>query len=293
MGIRHDLKHSILNVMKHNRDGSYSTQASRRKRLMMVADQLVNDGYQLRHVHMLKPKHIEHLVRRWLKEGLSAGTLKNRMTDLRWLSEKLNKAGLVPSDNDSLKIPRRQFVTNRDKSINLTEEALARVTDPDVKLSLQLQKVFGLRRKESIKIRINQAVFGNELRLKGSWCKNGRPRNISIMYPEQWQVINLCKVRVGNTNRALIPREKSYYQQLKKYENELKKAGIHKGHGLRHAYAQRRYRDITSWDCPAKGGPKSKELNENQRGIDKYAREQISEELGHERIDIVATYCGQ
>ncbi len=109
MGIRHNLKHSILNIMKHNRDGSKNTQGSRRKRLMLIANQLVNDGYQLQHIRMLKPKHIRHLTNSWMKQDLSADTIKNRMTDLRWIAEKLNLRDLVPSKNDSLNIPHRTY----------------------------------------------------------------------------------------------------------------------------------------------------------------------------------------
>ncbi len=291
MGIRHDLKHSILEVLKHNRDGSKNTQASRRSRLLMAANQLVNDGYQLRNVHMLKPKHINHLVNSWMEEGKLAGTLKNRMTDLRWLAGKLGKPDLVPAKNDSLNIPRRHYITNEDKSIVLSDGDVSKIDDEDVKLSLLLQKVFGLRREESIKIIINQAVFGDELRLKGPWCKNGRPRTVQITYPEQWDAIEKVKAYVGKGNRALIPKEKTYFQQLKRYENQLAKAGIHKAHGLRHAYAQRLYYDLTGWKSPIKGGPSYKMLNETQRQVDMAAREKISFMLGHERLEIVAIYC--
>jgi len=81
MAIRHDLKHSILSILKHNRDGSQSTRASRRDRLLQIANQLVDDGYQLRHARQLKTRHVHHLVNRWLEQGLSNSTIKNRMTD--------------------------------------------------------------------------------------------------------------------------------------------------------------------------------------------------------------------
>ncbi len=35
-----------------------------------------------------------------------------------------------------------------------------------------------------------------------------------------------------------------------------------------------------------------KELTPQQKVIDKQARETLSKELGHERISIVASYCG-
>lgn len=106
-------------------------------------------------------------------------------------------------------------------------------------------------------------------------------------------MIRLCKEYIGDENRALIPNDKSYYRQMKKYENELARVGISKAHGLRHAYAQRLYKDLTGWDCSAKGGRLKSALNEGQRIVDAMARETISEVLGHERLEVVAIYLGK
>ena len=67
-----------------NRDGSYGTQAQRAKVLQLCADQLHEMGYRKMTTHMLKPKHVDALTKRWLDEGLSSGTIKNRISALRW-----------------------------------------------------------------------------------------------------------------------------------------------------------------------------------------------------------------
>ncbi|WP_232001702.1 hypothetical protein [Legionella spiritensis] len=61
--------------------------------------------------------------------------------------------------------------------------------------------------------------------------------------------------------QSLIPKEKSYKNHLTRYHEIIAKIGLSKYHGLRHAYAQRRYYDITkSYDktgqglvCPIQG----------------------------------------
>ena len=171
MSAKSDLKHSIINILKHNKDGSFKTQAVRKERLLLVVEQLAEDGYKIRHIRQLQLKHVKFLVNRWLVQGLSAGTIKNRMTDLRWVMEKVGKESMIPQSNAKLNIPKRQYVTHQDKSIELSEGDLSKITDMNTKLSLILQREFGLRREESIKIRINQAVVGNELCLQGSWAK--------------------------------------------------------------------------------------------------------------------------
>ena len=234
MSTEHNLVHSILVILKHNKDGSYATQANRRTQLLKFARDLLGKGFYLRNIHQLKPKHVYRMTEDWKANELGSGTMKNRMANIRWLCEKINKPGLVPASNDEMHIEKRQYITNKDKSIELDEQKLEKIDDPDVKMSLQLQQVFGLRKEESIKIRIHEAVQGNKLCLQGPWCKNGKPREVEIRYPEQWAAIEKCKAYVDRIDRALIPDDKSYYQQMKRYENQSAKVGIHKAHGLRY-----------------------------------------------------------
>lgn len=63
-------------------------------------------------------------------------------------------------------------------------------------------------------------------------------------------------------------------------------------HGLRHAYAQTRYRELTGWECPINGGPLRKDLNSFQKELDNQARLVISQELGHSRVSITKNYIG-
>ena len=46
-----------------------------------------------------KPKHVEKLVERWLAEQLASGTIKNRMSHLRWLAQKIGKENIVARTN--------------------------------------------------------------------------------------------------------------------------------------------------------------------------------------------------
>ena len=78
-----------------------------------------------------------------------------------------------------------------------------------------------------------------------------------------------------------------------RYDSQVRRAGIKNPHGLRHAYAQRRYEEMTGWKAPVAGGPASKSLSSDQRALDKGARETISRELGHSREEISARYLGR
>jgi hypothetical protein len=286
-----DLNYELKQLCARNRDGSFATQADRERILTLVANQLREMGFVNMHVQSLKSKHVEALVQRWLAEGLSAGTLKNRMATLRWWAEKNGKANVVARSSDVYGIADRRYVTNVSKARELTSGDLAQVSDPYTRMSLRLQAAFGLRREESLKIRPGWADRGDTLVLKASWAKGRRAREIPIRNAEQRRVLDEVKKFAGRG--SLVPADRSYVQQRHRFEYQCDRAGIHRVHGHRHQYAQDRYRELTGWSAPAAGGLRSKALAREQKVIDKAARLTISRELGHEREQVTAIYCGR
>ena len=122
----HDLNHQLKHLCEKNRDGSYGTQAQRSKVLQLSADQLVVMGYRHLMAHTLKPKHVEALTEKWIAGGLSAGTLKNRMSALRWWALKVNRQNVIARSNDHYGIPDRVFVTNESKAQTLMADHFSR-----------------------------------------------------------------------------------------------------------------------------------------------------------------------
>ena len=287
----HDLNYDLKNLCKRNRDGSRSTQANRHKRLQQMADDLHRMGYRHMRARSLKPKHVGALVSLWKVRDLSVGTMKNRMTDLRWWAEKVDKKGVIRPRNADYGIGERTFVAQASKAISLTEEILRKIRDVYVRMSVRLQSAFGLRREEAIKFSPRYADRGNRVVLKASWCKGGREREVPILKDEQRELLDEAHILANNG--SLIPDELRYVDQLRIFERETSDAGIGNTHGLRHAYAQDRYLELTGWECPVTGGPSTKELSASERIIDLEARQIVSRELGHERVHIVTTYLGK
>ena len=179
-----DLTYKLKQLCRRNKDGGAMTQAQRMGSLATIARQLKQAGFRNMRASSLKGKHVDVLLERWQGENLSAGTIKNRMSHLRWWAEKVGKAGVIPADNARLGIAQRQFVTNASKATDL-DGRLERVTDPHVCMSLRLQQAFGLRREESIKFQPAYADRGDHIALKGSWTKGGRERTVPITTAEQ------------------------------------------------------------------------------------------------------------
>ena len=286
-----ELNYQLKQLSRRNRDGSYRTQADRERQLTLIANQLDALGYRKMNAQSLKPKHIEALVKHWQGKDISVGSIKNRLTAIRWWAQKVNRQNVVARSNDHYGVPDRQFVTNTSKAQTVTPPDLEKVRDQHVRMSLELQQAFGLRREEAMKFQPSFADRGDHIALKESWTKGGKSRVIPLRNEMQRTLLNRARLLAGRG--SLIPSSRNYRQQLRIYERHTANAGLSKMHGLRHAYAQQRYRDLTGWPAPAAGGPTAKTLTQEQKTVDREARLTISRELGHEREQITSIYLGK
>jgi len=291
--MKHILVKELVQLCDRNKDGSFSTQAARKNVLIQAGKQLLKGGFRNLGTQGLKPKHVEHMVEHWKAEGLSDATMKNRVAHMRWWAEKVNKASVIPRTNATLGIERRHYVTNQSKAVELRSGDLDRIKDARLLCSIELQRAFGLRREECLKFQPAYAIAAgpDKIQLKASWCKGGREREIPVRTAYQREVLARAAALAGSG--SMIPKDQRYVERLKQYENATNRAGMSKLHGLRHEYAQTRYKELTGRESPAKGGPTAKELTPEQKAQDLAARLQISQELGHNREAITAVYLGR
>jgi len=284
-----DLNYSIRQICLRNRDGSFGTRANRERMLSQMGNQLLELGFnQLKHVDQLKPKHVYRLVEHWQRKEMSVGTQKNRLSAVRWLAEKMGNGSLVAQSNDHYGIPEREYANQGDRSLEYAPEVLDRIEDPYVRASAELQKAFGLRREEAIKVQPLFADRGDTLVLKASWCKGRIQREIPIQTDEQRVALDRAHEVAGK--QSLIPSHKSYIQQVKTFEYQMGKVGYGHSHGARHLYAQERYKELSGMDCPARRGKQWKELTREEKKISDEAKGVVSQLLGHERIAITNAY---
>lgn len=272
-----------------NRDGSHATQAERIAILSLFADTLHKGGFKVRSMHGLKPRHVQYAVKQWLKQDLGAGTLKNRMSHIRWAAKKANKKGMIPQDNSALGIPdRKDQGTNKAQKLDMAK--LAKVENEHMRMSMRMMAAFGLRREEALKIRPCMADKGDYIALKASWTKGGRERIVPVVTARQRALLDEAKQLAGEG--SLIPRNKTYKKHRDSFCHYTLKAGFKNLHGLRHQYAQAKYKALTSWECPKAGGILRSDMSPDQRKTDHWARLQLSRELGHNRVEITKDYLG-
>ncbi len=281
MSFRKQFKRSLYQVLQKDRENSFATRHDRTQILFGIAKELHDLDYKLSSVQQLKEKHVKGLVQHWQGQSLKVSTIKNRLSALRRLAILIDKP-FIP-DNKALQVGSRHTEPLKNKAI--VNPNITKITDPYVRVSLELQRHFGLRREESLKIKPYLADHEYKLVLLSSWCKGNRSREIPIRTAEQRRWLDEAKLLAWHANRSLIPESKTYIQHRYVYDQQLRHSGI-RSHGLRHAYAQERYKELTGWEAPIAGGPDPKTLDYEQRRKDTLARMILTEELGHSRIQI-------
>ncbi len=116
----------------------------------------------------------------------------------------------------------------------------------------------------------------------------------------RWVVANeAVKAALQLARKASPPRSRNLLAQNESYaaflqqtvlpaRETLHEHGLKGFHELRAAFACERYEQLTGHPAPVNGG----HCYRIDRGLDQQARQQISLELGHNRIDVVSAYVG-
>ncbi len=175
-------------------------------------------------------------------------------------------------------------------------ETARNVGQHDLAVAIVVCRFVGTRIREAALLDIRKtarsaARTGLVTIVNGSKCARAKtiPREISVSEKiSDW----LSSAAPNFPNRNLIPKDQTFndwYQDVyRRFGPVAQECGLCTGfHDLRSAYACDRYRQLTGFDAPCIAG---KRLASSE--ADKKARLAIAEELGHSRIDVVATYIG-
>ncbi|WP_434560739.1 integrase domain-containing protein [Pseudomonas sp. R1-6] len=156
-------------------------------------------------------------------------------------------------------------------------------------------------------MRLREAILADLPRLQGEaqrlgkiniqdGTKGGRsgasaPRWITITDQIRGALDRAWEASPSRSRNLLAPNEsyKEFIQSVVRPARDiLHEHGLKGFHELRAAYACERYEQLTGFPAPVNGGRGHRE----DRELDQRAREQISHELGHNRIDVVSAYIG-
>lgn len=160
---------------------------------------------------------------------------------------------------------------------------------------IELAREFGMREREASLANLGR--LDREARKRGQvniqdGTKGGRDADRWVPVSESGRaVLDRALAARPEGSRNLLDRSESWARfrdsELKAGRKRLREAGIRGYHDARAAYACDRYEQLTGHEAPAVSGERPVD-----RVADLKAREQISHELGHGRVDVVASYVG-
>ena len=126
---------------------------------------------------------------------------------------------------------------------------------------------------------------------KGGRSGASAPRWI-VVNEEVKVALQLARKASPTGSRNLLAQDESYavflQQTVLPARGALHEQGLKGFHELRAAYACERYAQLTGHAAPVNGG----QCYRIDRDFDQQARQQISVELGHNRVDVVSAYIG-
>jgi integrase len=289
---------------------SHSTTASMGQALHTCFNNLYDLGYKIQDPKNLDGRHVAALCRHWHQRTLKVSTIQSRLSALRIFSGWIGKPGMVTSlqdylpdvDKNNLRVRKVATVSKSwsEHHIDVAEKIReADEIDPIFGRMLRMCLLFGLRRMEVIQLKPYKSDETSALHVYDA--KNGRQRLIRIATPEQRQVLDFIKQNMqGKAKTEHIGwktttrgKPASLAYSIGRYNKCMAKIGITRedagvtGHGLRAQFAENAAL-IAQMIPPTLGGTGGQMPREEL--ITK--REQISELLGHIRIDITASYYG-
>ncbi len=303
-------KNEIFVVFRNNRDLAArkqkkvgtSTQDKRESVINGFFSDLFFLKYKIKSIYHLKQKHLTAVFNFLEEQGQSPATIQNKISIMRVFCGWLGKNGMVldstlyVKDKSSV---RRSMVAKEDKSWDgngidvLTKFPEIRKFDETVSVILELCWAFGLRVKEALMLRPAIAYEGEFIWVREG-TKGGRPRVIHIQNDIQRDVLERAKEISDKKTGFIGQRGKTYTQKCSRFYYVMKVCGITlseshiTAHGLRHQYMQERFKQLFGIDAPVKGG----DLSQIDKDEFHLGSMKLSEEAGHTRVTIGASYYG-
>lgn len=297
------LKEHGRTAIRENKIVSHRTMEVRKDLLIQSMRELRGLGYKLKSPHNLQQRHVTALAHYWEEQRLSASTIANRLSVLRALSSWIGKPGMIQKSEDFVKNPetvRRQQATTEDKSWSAAEVdvdamiGLIEQYDERVGLQVRLMREFGLRKREAVMFRPLKADLGLAIRVRDG-TKGGRERVVPIETPEQRRVLELAKSRVKHVNDHIGHPHRDLEQSIRHINYVFERFGLTKrglgvtAHGLRHEHLNNLYESITGVPSPVRSGSITADIDKHLHDV---ARARVSQEAGHERLNISNAYIG-
>jgi integrase len=284
--VKDNLSKALSSTRVSLKKTSLKTQERRLYTIFRTLEEIRESGYKIESPYSLAHKHLKVVVKRWVAEEQTIGTMQNKLSHLKAFSHWMGKFGLVKALYDY--VPKevlggtRKYVTTTDKSWQAHGvDAMAKIAeigkeDPHVAIQLKLQAAFGLRIEESFSLPVAKTIQqmlktgdGKIVVVKGT--KGGRRREVPVQLQVHvlTEALKYANPRTGSTT----PEDFTIRTWRNHYNWVMRKHGITRGdlgitsHGLRHEWLHTFYKTLTGCDAPIKGSDEQPDIETHRKAL--------------------------
>ena len=248
--------------------------------------------------------HWTAMVRLWVRQGIAPSTINTRLSVLRILCGWIGKPGLIPEVTD---LERFGFGPATARRVShATEDRAGSDEDMEVRfqaaeaidlryaLILRLERLYGTRRKESVRFRPHRGDLGDAIHIAAG-AKGGQQRRVPIRTREQRALLDRCKAVIPPGDSMSGADLRDLKRALRRASWLATKVGLTKKdsgntqHGQRQGYINGRIEEETG--AVASVRDPSSRLPSDPEAMDK--RRMVMREVGHRRPDAVRAYYGR
>ncbi|WP_207283588.1 integrase domain-containing protein [Pseudomonas sp. FW300-N2F2] len=264
----------------------------------------VNDARQIdREILMRYAVHVREQVD---QGNVGVATAQNRLSSVNRTMAALrgDQYVKIPSPSKALGLQRSsvrsEVPQGQDRAqVKLIAQALSEREQSRVSAIVLLARETGMRLREAIladlpRLQHEAGQLGKvniQDGTKGGRSGASAPRWIAVTDQIRGALDRAWEASPSRSRNLLAPNEsyKEFMQSVVRPARDiLHEHGLKGFHELRAAYACERYEQLTGFPAPVNGD----RVHREDRELDQRARQQISHELGHNRIDVVSAYIG-
>lgn len=284
-----NLEVQVDKLFKHSRQGSYKTRerynAGTKRFCKFLAE-----NFQSKKFANVEDKHIKAYVEYMQTNHLSASTIKTELASIRFAHDMVSQPRCQTlAGNEVYDLEKRSFggvdrTWTQKEYESMVNKAFA-TGNSRIGYALQLARNQGVRIHEVFKIDRSMAEYAiktGELTIKG---KGGKIRTVPVtdktknIFKNAMQDINRGNklfVNADEKTHNVIKETQNFIYNHREFCTDRTNGTTITFHGLRHVFAQEKYNEFI------------------QKGNTEYwAREHVSQLLGHERDDVTRIYLNQ
>ncbi len=310
-GYGRSMNYAVKNIVDDGYgDSSHETRRSHRARLRLLVAFLKAIG--VKDIRSIEREHLltygEYLSELRDDGAISIHTAQNRLSSANVLMSLVTEGTFSPISPSSL-VGRRNYVRTTEPNglyhdqFRPALESLLESGETSLALLVAFCRYLGLRFREGSLIILKDAKrqiskSGKVTILRGS--KGGRAKKVKREIRAPRPLIDLLNAEGERIQSLCLVHESMTYVQWYGWAHKRfsKLAPVHglgsKFHELRASYACERLERVTGSPAPCASRPGASQENRPaaEQLTDKEARQLIAVEMGHNRSDVLTSYCG-